>query len=284
MPPQQFKRESSIPSLGRIVAAATARMSSSSSGVTPDLGLGTTTNDGHFGSILSGIDGSGLPLDSAAAAIPRITSTGATKERRTTNKDILNHEAPTIVPSGGSSVVSVASSSSSSAFSSYYGAGSSSSASSWSSGIKTPINASTGTLPPISSLLSRLDADYRYYYTPVPTSLVVRPESNKEQEVIVKKEKPTVSLTAGTTSQKKVQHVKLPPKKKQVKISPLSLGTIGQQPINKRGGGNKVEKNKKPKMVFMPMIPYYFHHELFGIEACMLQLEGQKRFNNYYYL
>ncbi|KAI9273546.1 hypothetical protein EDC94DRAFT_595203 [Helicostylum pulchrum] len=34
----------------------------------------------------------------------------------------------------------------------------------------------------------------------------------------------------------------------------------------------------------MPMIPYYYHHKKFGIEACMLQLEAQTKFNNYYYL
>lgn len=35
---------------------------------------------------------------------------------------------------------------------------------------------------------------------------------------------------------------------------------------------------------FMPMIPYYYHHKQFGIESCMLQLEAQTKFNNYYYL
>jgi hypothetical protein len=33
----------------------------------------------------------------------------------------------------------------------------------------------------------------------------------------------------------------------------------------------------KPKPTVMPMIPYFFHHKQFGIEACMLQLEEQKR-------
>lgn len=45
--------------------------------------------------------------------------------------------------------------------------------------------------------------------------------------------------------------------------------------------------NKKRKLnppVFMPMIPYYFHHKEFGIESCMLQLEGQKKFSKYYYI
>ncbi|KAG2229524.1 hypothetical protein INT48_008413 [Thamnidium elegans] len=36
--------------------------------------------------------------------------------------------------------------------------------------------------------------------------------------------------------------------------------------------------------IYMPVIPYYYHHKQFGIEACMLQLEAQTKFNNYYYL
>ncbi|KAG2212742.1 hypothetical protein INT47_000719 [Mucor saturninus] len=43
-------------------------------------------------------------------------------------------------------------------------------------------------------------------------------------------------------------------------------------------------KRKTHPQVFMPMIPYYFHHKDFGIESCMLQLEGQKNFNKYYYI
>lgn len=46
----------------------------------------------------------------------------------------------------------------------------------------------------------------------------------------------------------------------------------------------KKNKLNTPRQVFMPMIPYYFHHKNFGIESCMLQLEGQKKFNNYYYI
>ncbi|KAI7907918.1 uncharacterized protein BX663DRAFT_492413 [Cokeromyces recurvatus] len=33
----------------------------------------------------------------------------------------------------------------------------------------------------------------------------------------------------------------------------------------------------QPKATIMPMIPYFFHHQQFGIEACMLQLEAQKQ-------
>lgn len=47
-----------------------------------------------------------------------------------------------------------------------------------------------------------------------------------------------------------------------------------------------IQKKEKPSphQVFMPMIPYYFHHKDFGIESCMLQLEGQKKFSKYYYI
>ena len=46
----------------------------------------------------------------------------------------------------------------------------------------------------------------------------------------------------------------------------------------------KRRKRMHIKPSTMPMIPYYFHHKDFGIEACMLQLEAQAKFNNYYYL
>ncbi|CAO3665694.1 unnamed protein product [Rhizopus stolonifer] len=31
------------------------------------------------------------------------------------------------------------------------------------------------------------------------------------------------------------------------------------------------------KDVYMPMVPYFFHHKQFGIEACMLQLMEARR-------
>lgn len=52
------------------------------------------------------------------------------------------------------------------------------------------------------------------------------------------------------------------------------------QPLKKK---RKLNLNNS-KQVFMPMIPYYFHHDQFGIESCMLQLEGQRKFSNFYYI
>ncbi|CAO3615216.1 unnamed protein product [Mucor hiemalis] len=100
-------------------------------------------------------------------------------------------------------------------------------------------------LPPISTLLSHL-------------------HDNNETNKVVQYDYNTTPYYHQTTTTTIEPHIVVPkPKKRKTQLK---------------------KPQRQEKVVFMPMIPYYFHHEKFGIEACMLQLEGQKKFNNFYYV
>lgn len=109
-------------------------------------------------------------------------------------------------------------------------------------------SSSTNWLPPISTLLSHIS-------------------EHNEPAIVSYDYDPTFQF------QRTIEpHIVLPKQKKR------------KTQTSKKPQQSQPQRQEQRRSEFMPMIPYYFHHEKFGIEACMLQLEGQKKFKNYFYI
>lgn len=104
-----------------------------------------------------------------------------------------------------------------------------------------------------------------------------RMSSNKKSNRITKRKPRYIQDTCSVTSfstHKSTDSTWLPP------ISSLLLSS---SPTNTFYFERQHLSYYYTSQVYMPMIPYFFHHKKFGIEACMLQLL-QARQTRYHYL
>lgn len=125
---------------------------------------------------------------------------------------------------------------------------------------------STTTSSSIGSTLSRSSSSNNWL--PPISALLSHIEEHNEPAIVPYDYDPTFQYHHTIVE----PHIVLPKQKKR-KTQP-----------SKKFQPSQPQRQEQRRRVFMPMIPYYFHHEKFGIEACMLQLEGQKKFKNYFYI